>query len=200
MEFAQKTAVIGLFALGAASMAYGAEYCVKCVAPDVTYACEVGAPGSKSDPRAWLLCITELARTGGHESCSVERNAPVPCPGVRKALAGPEGPPVGEPPVEAAAPPPAPVTPEPVEPTTDKPDAPKKPPRTVEELASETYDASKEGIKKAGESVSETAKKAGEAVSGTAKSAGDTIGEAGSAVSGAAKKSWNCLTSLFKDC
>jgi hypothetical protein len=75
-----------------------------------------------------------------------------------------------------------------------------KGPRTVEELASETYEASKEGLKKAGESVSGAAQKAGEAVTGTAKSAGEKIGEAGSAVGGAAKKTWNCLTSLFQDC
>jgi hypothetical protein len=181
--------------------AQAAEYCVSCVSPDVSYRCEVGGPDAKADPRGWLLCITELARTGGHESCSVERNAAPPCPGVHKVLAAPEGPPVEAPPVEAAVPPPDPPPKLPNDAAAvEKAGANKKGPRTVEELASDTYDASKDGLKKAGESVSSSAQKAGEAVTDTAKSAGEKIGEAGSAVGGAAKKTWDCLKSLFQDC
>jgi hypothetical protein len=59
----------------------------------------------------------------------------------------------------------------------------------MEELAGKTVQSSKEGIKKAGESIS-----------GSAQKAGEQIGSAGSAVGNAAKKTWNCLTSLFSDC
>ena len=202
MEFVQKSAVFGLMSLAAGFAAEAAEYCVSCVSPDVSYRCEVGGAGTPSDPRGWLLCITELAKTGGHESCSVERNAPQPCSGVHKVLAAPESPPAADmPPVEV-------VVPRPTLPAKQPRDAAaveragenNKGPRTVEELASETYDASKEGLKKAGETVSSSAAKAGEAVTDTAKSAGEKIGEAGSAVGGAAKKTWDCLKSLFQDC
>lgn len=201
MEFAGKSAVFALFALGTGFTAEAAEYCVSCVSPDVSYRCEVGGPDTKADPRGWLLCITELARTGGHESCSVERGAAPPCPGIHKVLAAPAGPPSDVPPFEVEVPPPDPPAKPPADAAAVERDgATTKGPRTVEELASETYEASKEGLKKAGESVSGAAQKAGEAVTGTAKSAGEKIGEAGSAVGGAAKKTWNCLTSLFQDC
>ncbi len=70
----------------------------------------------------------------------------------------------------------------------------------MQELAGDTYESSKEGLKKAGDTVSNTAKKAGETVTGTAKATGDKIGEAGSAVGNVAKKTWTCLTSLFQTC
>jgi hypothetical protein len=75
-----------------------------------------------------------------------------------------------------------------------------KPPQTVQELAGRTIQSSKEGMKKASDTVASGAEKAGEAVTGTIKSAGEQIGKAGTAVGNAAKKTWNCLTSLFQSC
>ena len=193
---------IGLLVPWAAPAAEAAEYCVRCVSPNVSYRCEVGTPQSPADPRAWLLCITELAKQGGHESCSVERNAPVPCEGVHKVLAAPEGEAPAAPAIEAGLPDPAAPAANEVEPGSPPPQKPpvKKPPQTVQELAGETLEASKEGLKSAGDTVSNSAKKAGEAVTGTVKSAGEKVGEAGSAVGNAAKKTWNCVTSLFQSC
>ncbi|MGQ0672394.1 MAG: hypothetical protein ACT4N2_05875 [Hyphomicrobium sp.] len=228
-------------ATGLAGPAVAAEYCVSCSSPDVSYRCEVESI-APSDARAWLLCVTELARQGGHDSCSVDRKVSTPCPGVHKVLAAPPGeaplPPVN---VETAVPVPGP--PPHADPRTSPPSAaigtgsgprvpqtsptapditpddaivdgtnvdgvpapgedapPKRVPQTVEELAGDTLEASKKGLKSAGQTVADTAKKAGDAVSDTAKSAGETIGEAGSAVGNAAKKTWNCVTSLFQSC
>ena len=159
--------------------ARAAEYCVSCSGPDATYRCKIeGTPdGSGEDPRAQLLCIRQLAESGAHESCSVARTASYPCPGDLWVIAGP----VGEivPPPATAEPAASPAAPAP--PADGNPDGqpdPQAPPKTV-----------KEGLKKAGETIS-----------GTAEKAGEQIGNAGSAVGNAAKKTWNCLTSLFSDC
>jgi hypothetical protein len=176
------------------------EYCVTCAAPAAMYACTIeGAPpDGPSDPRAQLFCIQELARQGGHETCSVPRSAPSPCPGVMRVVAAPglASPVAVVPPSEPQDPSaglPAAEDAVPVEPaaagkgvaTAPKP----KEPRTVEELASQTVDASKKGFKKAGD-----------AVTGTAEKAGQGVEKAGSAVGTAAKKTWHCLTSFFSEC
>ncbi len=94
-----------LAVLGLTSPVLAAEYCVSCTGPDASYRCEVG--GNGADARAWLMCITELAKEGGHDSCSVDRKAASPCPGIHKVLAAPEGAPP-PPPVQTAIPEPAP--------------------------------------------------------------------------------------------
>jgi hypothetical protein len=123
------------------------------------------------------MCITELARTGGHDSCSVTRIAVPPCPGETRTVAAPLGAPAALPPQEPLA-----GTDVPPQEPADEAEGTSKVPRTVEEMAKDTVKSSQEGLKKTGE-----------AVAGTAKSAGEKIGNA-------AKKTWNCLTSLFKDC
>lgn len=191
---------VGILIIGAAPPAVAAEYCVACVSPDANYRCQVGSPEGPADPRAWLLCITELAKQGGHESCSVARNAPAPCPGVQKVLAAPEGESPAVPVIEAGLPEPAVKAPPQADaPASGEPPV-KKVPQTVQEMASDTIDASKAGMKKAGETVADTAQKAGEAVTGTAKTAGQQIGKAGSTIGSVAKKSWDCVVSLFQIC
>jgi hypothetical protein len=210
--------LVGAALAVAVAAAEAGEYCVSCSGPDQSYRCEVDGG---ADARAWLMCITELAREGGHESCSVDRNQSAPCPGIHKVLSAPVGPAPPMPPVQVArpddgvrrsdGPPPgaqgaaaSETEPEQVEGAEGAapPSQPVKPrvPRTVEELADNTYQASKEGLKKAGETVSSTAEKAGTAVADTAKAAGDGLSKAGSAVGNAAEKTWNCLKSFFGDC
>lgn len=208
--------VAGLAAGFGLPPARAAEYCVTCAGPAAMYACAIDgvAKDAPSDPRMQLLCIQELARQGGHETCSVPRSAPQPCPGVMRAVAIPAGlapvkilpvqtGPVQTGPVQTDAPEAAPggdasPTGEPaVEPGPEQqPDPSAEPavkkskePRTVEELANQTVEASKKGLKKAGD-----------AVTGTAEKAGEQVGNAGSAVGTAAKKTWNCLKSFFSDC
>ena len=61
---------------------------------------------------------------------------------------------------------------------TDASAAEEAPPRTVEEMAKRSLNKSKKNLEEAGQSVE----------------------KAGSSVSDAAKKTWNCLTSLFSKC
>jgi hypothetical protein len=175
-------------------LARAAEYCVSCAGPDAAYRCKIeGTPdGPGDDPRAQLLCIRQLAESGAHESCSVARSASYPCPGELKVIAGPVGevvPPASAEPAGEWAPVPSPPAPPPADGNVQAQPAPGTPPKTVEELAGQTVNSSKDGLKKAGETIS-----------GTAEKAGEQIGSAGSAVGNAAKKTWNCLTSLFSDC
>lgn len=205
------------------------DLCVSCNGPAQTYRCQIsgthGTAIGTTDPRAQVLCITEIARQGGHETCTVDRGKADTCDGPVKVVTPPdEGFAAAPPPPSGAAAverPPAAVDPNretaavPATPGLLPPKAAMAPaegePRTVEEMVGKSGVTPKTGLQKAGqtiaktansagEAVSDTAKAAGEAVTGTAKSAGDAVGQAGSAVGGAAKKSWDCVTSLFKKC
>lgn len=224
-------AIVGLGAvLAGMTGAGGQDLCVSCNGPAQTYRCQVDGPAGvavgATDPRAQVLCITEIARQGGHETCSVDRSKSNACDGPIKVVTPPDeglaavpmtpvtggaaadrGPAAGEARRETAAVPPPPAL--------APPKAAAVPaegePRTVEEMVDKSGVSPKTGLQKAGqtiaktansagEAVSGTAKAAGEVVTGTAKSAGDAVGQAGSAVGGAAKKSWDCVTSLFTKC
>lgn len=131
--------------------------------------------------RAQLLCITELARSGGHASCSVRRTAGEQCLVEARTVMLPSGP-DAPPPLEAGQP--LPVAPEtganpegPVSPEAAAPDA-EPSPSAAAKIAKDAVDASSAGLKKAGEAVSNTAESAGNAV----------------------QKTWDCVSSLFSDC
>jgi hypothetical protein len=178
--------LLALVACGLASHASAQEYCVTCTGPPAKYRCIIGGNAKPTPSRGQLLCITELAQSGNHESCSVGRTTSEPCQGeprtvmftsaAEAALPPLDQPPPGSAPLEAKSPPLAAGEPPPSE-------APAQgPPQTVEELAKQTVDASGKGLKKAGQAVSNTAKSTGKAV--------------GNAVS----KTWKCVTSFFSDC
>jgi hypothetical protein len=175
------------------------EYCVTCSAPDATYRCVVSGDSSAAhSSRAQLLCITELAQSGHHASCSAGRNPSTGCPGELRTVAFPPGtdlraPPLAETPPAAAppgmgayAPPPVPATPgSPPQPApgappgvTEAPPPADAEPKTVEELAKKTVESTGQGLKKAGDVVTDT----------------------GNAIGNAAKKTWKCVASLFGDC
>lgn len=149
------------------------DVCIVCQDPNVTYRCaSQDASVRAGDVRLAFSCITELAKSGGHSSCSVSRKQTGACEGVPKTVGviGPDTPAViGRPAAPTAPDPAAPASP----PATAEQKSKKKdgPPDTVAELAKRTAESSKEQLKKAGEGVT-----------------------------GAAKKSWRCLTSFFKDC
>jgi hypothetical protein len=182
------SAALGITGISARGLA--AEYCVTCAGPAAMYACSIeGEPHDGPDnSRHQLFCIQELAKQGGHETCSVPRSAPKPCPGTMRVVQVPAGglPPAPSLPVDV----PASDTPNgPVDKQAAEPPKKSAEPRTVEEMATKTVEASKQGLKKAGE-----------AVSGTAEKAGQGVEKAGSAVGNAAKKTWHCLKSFFSDC
>lgn len=155
-----------------ATPAVSQDICIVCEEPKATYRC---APQDGSvragDVRLAFSCITELARTGGHSSCGVSRKQAGPCDGPLRTVSV-IGP---ELPVVMGRPPEAdaggiPASPVPP-PVPAKAEKKPGPPDTVVELAKRTADSSKEQLKKAGDGVT-----------------------------GAAKKSWRCLTSFFKEC
>jgi len=187
------TGLIAIAITIAAPAAGGAsEYCVTCSAPDAVYRCQLeGDMPGRRDAGAQLLCITELAKAGGHASCSARRVESGPCEGPPRIVARPAGNPPPDLPPEGEAPPDERLAAETVPPDTMPPDNEPKPalPKTVEAFASETAKSSGEGLKKAGD-----------VVTGTAKAAGEKIEQAGGAVAGAAKKTWSCLSSLFTNC
>ena len=157
--------------------------CVICNEPEAVYRCQPDASAGGGlrvgDARLNLLCITELARAGGHASCSVRRQQTGNCDGLPRTVViapAPEVPIAGS--GEAATPPPP---------------GKRGPPDTVAEMAKRTADSSKEQLDKATGAVGNVAKKTGDAVGDAAKKTGNLVGDA-------AKKSWNCLASLFKDC
>ena len=76
-------------AAGTAETVRAAELCVACTGPDARYACEIDGAGETPDSRLTLYCMTELAKAGGHASCSVERAKSAPCQGEKKLLANP---------------------------------------------------------------------------------------------------------------
>jgi hypothetical protein len=95
---AARAAAVGLTSLllGATVGTLGAnagEFCVSCSGPDATYLCRL--PDDPNAPRGTagqLYCITELAKKGGHKTCSVKRQAGgQPCDGIEQVLGPPSG-------------------------------------------------------------------------------------------------------------
>lgn len=208
----------GVAYLAALQPVHAAEFCVTCEGPAAQYSCQFDdASATLNDSRLKLFCITELAKSGPHASCSVDRSRAAPCAGEARHLALPDGiePSLPLPETQTAAPPPdaapaaapedAPAATAPGADGVNQTDVPKTvpgddasgqadakeeaPPKTVQEM-----------VEKSAESTGEALEKTGEAAKDAAKSTGSAIEKAGSAVGKAAKKTWNCITSFFGDC
>jgi len=180
--------------LAATTTAAAAEsYCVACYGPDAVYSCVIAdVPASAApDPRNQVQCIKQLAKSGGHSRCSVERFSTANCNGVEKVVSTAAGVPIAGPaPEQESTPPPASKSADDIADKTSEPEpVPAQTPRTVEELAKSAAATTTESLNEVGGTVKSTTEKAGNTISGM-----------GSAVGNAAKKSWNCLTSLFNDC
>jgi hypothetical protein len=169
-----------LLFLTGASVASAQEACIICNGPDQVYLCSV----EKSDKVQKLgvaekavqfVCITEMARLGGHSTCKVRRDVDTSyCSGVPHTVslanlldATAEQAKQAEAAAKAAptvAANPAPVKPPP---GSSPPDAPK----TMVELARRTSEQSSQQVKQAGKQVG-----------------------------GAVQKTWDCMVSLFQRC
>ncbi|MEI9901732.1 MAG: hypothetical protein WDN31_18335 [Hyphomicrobium sp.] len=186
-----------MLALGLSASAAAQEYCVTCTGPDVSYRCLVGgdaSPAARSS-KGQFLCITELAKAGGHASCSAARGQATPCPGETRTVMFSLGDPSASPleataPQPSGAPPPPPMSgiapapghelpPVALPPPGQRPQEPYAPPAETGAAPAEPKP----------NMVEDLANKTGKAVSDTGK-----------AVGGAVKKSWDCVTSLFGDC
>ena len=172
-----------MFAVSLAGTVAAQEVCVECSGPGASYKCSVKdgerLGQSRNGGRALeYVCITELAKAGGHESCRASRDFAGPCIGRERVLdlARPAGQSavVVEPGAEVGEPAVA---------------APKPPPNTLEELARDTVAKSKEQLGEADQKMKDAA-----------KNAGVHIEKAGSAVGDVVKKSVGCLVSLFTKC
>lgn len=161
--------ILGLAGLLFAPPARAQEYCVACTEPNAVYRCVLEGARPGGGQPLQMLCITAIAKAGGHATCGVKRGTVFDCDGpVRRVpwtAAGEETPaPLAEPKPE------------------EKPSDPSAPPKTVIELTDRATKKAASDVKKAGESVKEGAK---------------TFGED---ISTGAKKTWECLSSLFFKC
>jgi hypothetical protein len=165
------------------------EFCVTCTGPDATYRCVIGGDATTAarSSRGQFLCITELAQSGHHASCSAARGQATPCPGETRTVMFPAGNDPGVPPlVETPAPPPTPSG------GLAPPAAPGQQ-QAQPQAPHETGPAQVPPAETQPKTVEELAKKTGEAVTDSANSAGNAVGDA-------MKKTWNCVTSLFGNC
>ena len=186
------TFLAALLLAGMASAAAAQDYCVTCTGPDAKYRCIIGGDASAAarSSRGQMLCITQLAQSGGHASCSVSRTTTEPCEGKVKTVMFPADEPGTQPVTETLAPatppPPAAMPPGAPPALTDgappPPTAPQQAPGTVGEFASKTAQDSADGLKKAGDAVT------------------NTVDKTGKAIGHAASKTWKCLSSFFGDC
>ncbi|MFN0217515.1 MAG: hypothetical protein ACKVP4_01745 [Hyphomicrobium sp.] len=169
-----------------------ADVCVTCTGPDASYACAIdGDQLPSEDSRLKLLCITELAKAGGHQSCTVSRAVTAPCPGeVKKVKAqglDQQVLPIA-PPQEVKRPEPAPA------PTATK-DTVTTIPKTTEGPATV-----EKAVKDSADSAGDALEKTGEGAKGLAEQAGGAVQKAGKAVGDAATSTWRCLSTFFSEC
>jgi hypothetical protein len=177
-------AVAALLAVATGTLAQ--EFCVTCSSPEASYRCLIGGEASMASrsSRGQFLCITELAKAGGHASCSATRGQATPCPGETRTVMFSVGDPEASPLETTATPPPvAPLAPgKDIAPVPLPPPGPEQPPAQAPQTT-EAAEAPKPNA------VEKFAKKTGEAVT-----------ETGEAVGSAMKKTWDCVASLFGNC
>ncbi len=161
------------------SRAEAQEYCVSCSEPNGLYRCiiENARPGGGQSLQ--MLCVTTMAKAGGHATCSVKRGTVFDCDGQIRRIPWSA--------VEALPPPPAAteqsaLPPPPAPPAAAPKSDPQQPPQTMVDLAKQANEQTKEQLKQAGDNVKQSAKSVGQAI-GTAT-----------------KKTWDCMTSLFTRC
>lgn len=207
-----------LVALAFAVPAAAQEVCVTCSDPDVSYKCSVKDSEKASQIRGAgkaieFLCITELARAGGHRSCRASRDYVGPCLGQQRVIdvTRPSEPPVQGQQADGDAA------------ETDgtieaRRNAANQVPRTLEEMARESaakskqqLDAADQSMKQAAKDAGKTLDKAGAAVGDAVKKTGTAVGDAvkktGTAVGDAVQKSGDvvkksvvCIVTLFTSC
>jgi hypothetical protein len=164
------------------------EFCVTCSGPTAAYRCLIGGENTNAaarSSRGQFLCITELAKAGGHASCSATRGQSTSCPGetrtVMFSLADP-----GAAPLATTSPPPlvpVPSSTTPLPPGHDLPPVALPPPQAQPAQPTPPVETG-------------TAPPANEKPNAVE----DLANKTGKAVGNAVKKSWDCVASLFGDC
>jgi hypothetical protein len=173
----------------AAANAGDTTFCVTCTEPAQTYTCTVKTPEAYPGARALrLYCMVRTAKDGNHKTCGAKLSAASACSGAPKTYTykGPAIPSALQSKAEkflkksqtgadAAG-----------DSDDDKPD-------TVVKMTTRAVKSSREGLSTAGSGVRD-------ATRGTTKRVGSAVRGAGAGVGNAAKTTYNCITSLFRDC
>jgi hypothetical protein len=156
-----RRAITAAGALGCAwvGSASAQEFCVLCSEPNALYRCVIDGARPGGSQSLQMLCITTLARSGGHGACSIKGGTVFQCsaPVVHVPWTGSDG---------TALAGQAPAATEPVGPAN-----PEEPPRTMVELAKRANEQTTEQFKKAGENV----KSAGQALGDATKKTWDCM-------------------------
>lgn len=188
---------------GIATSAGAQEYCVACTGPDAVYRCVVDVGKPQQMPLK-LLCVSTLARTGGHATCAVRGGTVFDCNGPIRRI-GAATPSVGSPSAagsavttaagaaaiatqggaapqrsDTAAPKPSPVS---AVPTQGPASAARASPQP----------SGQRPHKQSQQTVEQLAKQA-------AKSTSNTLKKAGKSIKRSTSKAWNCIASLFNSC
>lgn len=147
-------AVLGILTCSMVGEARAQEYCVSCSGPDALYRCVIEGAQPRGGQSLQMLCVTAMAKAGGHATCGVKRGTVFDCDGAVKrvpwtALDAPQQPE----PAQAAAPKSG------LAPTPATPPAPEAPPQTVLELAKRANEKTAEQMKKASDTVKDATKK-----------------------------------------
>lgn len=163
----------GVFSLGGEAGAQ--EYCVACSEPAAVYRCVIEGAQPRGGQSLQMLCVTAMARDGGHATCAVKRGTVFDCdapvkrvPWASLDVSPQQLQPAAPQPWVAPEPRPEPAAgPAPPPPGTE----PETPPKTVLELAKRANDKTVEQMKKAGDTMKD-----------------------------ATKKTWDCMLSFFTRC
>lgn len=170
------------------------DFCVVCSDPQQTYLCRV-ATGRANPPgeALQLYCMVRTAKDGGHKSCAIARNPASACAAGLIKTYSYDGPALPKAVRESrerrrqnADPNKTPPVPSLI------PEMPKQKggePDTLVEMTTKT-----------GKKIGRLGKKATKTVGKTARGAGQIARDAGSTVGRAARFTYDCITSLFRDC
>src|SRR5215468_819878 len=124
-----------LLALGVGPAA-AQEFCVACSDPPGIYRCVIDGAQPRGGQSLQLLCVTAMAREGGHATCSVKRGTVFDCDGIVKRVPWTALEPLAQPEVSPSRDVPA-APAEPAKPSAAAPQgaAPGAPPQTMVDLA-----------------------------------------------------------------
>ena len=204
-------AVCVLAWLSASAHASEASYCVTCSGPDQIYRCRVTGEGSKPSDALKLYCVIRTAKEGHHASCSAENATPA-CTGVEKVYAydGPDIPDnlAQDPRVKSLM---SKVEHDNKAFTKPKGDGP----QTMVELTGRAYSASRQGLRNARSALGggssdvpqplpasppQTGSTEPAAAAAPAVDSPSRMQRASATMGSAARKSYRCLRSLFRNC
>ena len=197
-----------LVCVAASAQADEASYCVTCTGPDQTYRCRVTGEGSKPSDALKLYCVIRTAKEGHHASCSAENATPA-CAGVEKVYSY-DGPAI---PDDLAQDPRVKSLMSRIDHDNQAFAKPKgQGPQTMVELTGRAFSASRQGLRNARSALGGSRGQT-EPLPATSQAGGDNgtsaasatpstsrFQRASAAMASAARKSYRCLRSLFRNC